>query len=408
MEQAGQGKSNAPWALTAGLWAWLAAALVLAAAGWLSSAGRIAPALALGLAATPALAMFAILPHWQKPWAGDVATAAWTGFALAAAIATGGLGSALNTAFLIAPALAARRGDPRAQWEALGFSALGVTAAGLIAAYVLPQAAAPPALLSTVGGIACLALAGWVLAAPISAPKPAPRPTPRPLSASAMQAAAMAHELRTPLTHILGFAEVMEQQIFGPLSDKYVEYAGLIRTSGAHLLGLVNDLMDLARIEAGRWRMEPEKLDAAPVCREAMALAQGQAGLKSIVLHADVAGSLPVLADPRALRHILLNLVGNAVKFTPDAGRVSLRAARDHKDLVLIVTDTGPGFPPAAFGRLATPFERGDNVADAAGTGLGLALVKALAQAQGGALILANGDQEGAIVTVRLPIMLDS
>jgi nitrogen-specific signal transduction histidine kinase len=398
-----------PMALAAGLWAWLGLGLVLAVMAWVGGQPRVIGALALGLAAAPALAMFLMMPAWGRPWAAEAASIIWTAFAASAAAATGGAASPLAAAFLIGPALALRMGPADRLAEALAATAIGFGCAALTGA-VFKAGDAPEdsaAVLIGGAGFACVMFAGWVLAAPSrDAPDKIPIETATAeRSAAALHAAMMAHELRTPLTHILGFAEMMQAQVFGPLNSKYLEYAGLIRTSGANLLAMVNDLMELARIEAGRQPLEPADFDAVALCAEAIAHAQGAAAPKTIRLVSAFGAALPARADARALRHILTNLLGNAVKFTPAGGEVQISAVQEGQDLVIVVEDSGPGFPPSAFARLGAPFERGENVAETPGTGLGLALVRSLAEAQGGRLILANSDNGGALVTVRLPVM---
>ncbi len=368
----------------------------------------------LATGAAPALVMFLLAPFGGRPWAASAMGVAWTGFATAAAALSGGAASPLLAAFLIAPALAVRLGDGRAVIEAFFAAVFGYA----VVVFAAPIAPAGVEWAGIAGGLCALLLALWILAAPAD---PAARMTRLPpagvlpsspiaaapaRSAAAIYAATMAHELRTPLTHILGFAEMMQAQIFGPLNEKYRDYAGLIRSSGGHLLALVNDLMDLAKIEAGKLQLEPVRFDARLVCAEVLAEAAGQAEPKRVALRQTGAESAPVLADPRALRQVLINLVGNAVKFTPAGGAVQLDLRRDGRDIVITMSDTGPGFPPGAFASLATPFTRADNVGDTPGAGLGLSLVRSLVEAQGGALSLANSDEGGAEVTVRLPVAI--
>lgn len=400
MERTQRMRAIEPWALSGALWAWLALSVLLAQYAW-ASGGRSGPAaLILGLGAAPVLATFLVHPTGAGPWAGALAATVWTGFATAATVITGGAHSPMVVAFLIGPAMALRLGDQEHAAEAAVCAGAGFIAVALLGIDA-PRTEQGFVAFAVLGA---LAMAVWILVAP--APEAAPLPPAPPSAASAIHAAAMAHELRTPLTHILGFSEMMQSQIFGPLAPKYLEYAGLIRSSGTHLLSLVNDLMDLSRIEAGAWRMERATFNAVLVCGEAAAQSEGQAGVKGVTLRFTPATpAIPVTADARALRQIVLNLVANAVKFTPKGGAVKVAVRVERGDLVIQVEDTGPGFPPTAFANLARPFERGAAGADTPGVGLGLALVKSLAGLHGGRLSLANADAGGALVTVRLPVL---
>ncbi len=157
--------------------------------------------------------------------------------------------------------------------------------------------------------------------------------------------AELAHELRTPLTHILGFSEMIERQVFGPVQEKYVEYAGLIRTSGAHLLELSNDMLDLSRIDAGRYSLTLERFDARDVVDEIVRASEVSAKTKAIALSTSLPETtLLVCADRRALMRILLNTIGNALKFTPEGGRVEVRAFDDQGVLVIETIDNGPAY----------------------------------------------------------------
>ena len=188
--------------------------------------------------------------------------------------------------------------------------------------------------------------------------------------------AEVSHELRTPLTHILGFAEMIERQLFGELSGRYVEYAGLIRKSGAHLLGLVNDLLDLSKIEAGRYDLERGTFDVRAVIEDVVRLSIDSAEKKQIALGMVTSETpLNVHADDRAVKRMLINTVGNAIKFTPEGGRVIVQAAANGGALQLDTIDNGPGIPEAERTKLGQAFERGSGGARAEGTGLGLALV---------------------------------
>jgi len=219
----------------------------------------------------------------------------------------------------------------------------------------------------------------------------------------------MSHELRTPLNAILGFSEIIAQECFGPVgSERYRDYAGDIHASGAHLLSLINDLLDVAKIEAGRMDIAPHPLDAARVFEIALKLISTKAREKDQSLAISVEpGAPPLYADEHAVKQILINLVSNAVKFTPYGGRIEVVGGRaPNGDFQIMVRDNGPGIPADKLGSIFTPFSQVDNRFDrqAGGTGLGLALVKGLAELHGGRAWLESEFGRGCSVFVSLPI----
>jgi two-component system cell cycle sensor histidine kinase PleC len=218
----------------------------------------------------------------------------------------------------------------------------------------------------------------------------------------------MSHELRTPLNAILGFSEVISTEAFGPNArERYRDYAGDILASGRHLLSLINDLLDIAKIEAGKLEVTPLWLDAAEAVRECLHLMEDRASERKIRLTWSVSvNAANVFADERAFRQILFNLVSNAIKFTPDDGRVEVRVSRKGGEIVLIVEDTGCGIPQDKIACVFLPFEQIDNryAALAGGTGLGLTLVRALAEMHGGKCGLDSEEGEGTTVWASFPI----
>ncbi|HWA89958.1 MAG TPA: ATP-binding protein [Rhizomicrobium sp.] len=218
----------------------------------------------------------------------------------------------------------------------------------------------------------------------------------------------MSHELRTPLNAILGFSEIIAQECFGPTgSPRYKEYAGDIHSSGAHLLSLINDLLDVAKIEAGKMEIEPQPLEAARTFDLALKLIGAKAREKHQELTITVDASAPPLfADERALKQILINLCSNAVKFTPEGGRIQVvgSAARGG-GFQISVQDNGPGIPREKLDRIFTPFSQVDNRYDrqAGGTGLGLALIRGLAELHGGRAWLESEPGKGCCAYVVLP-----
>lgn len=225
-------------------------------------------------------------------------------------------------------------------------------------------------------------------------------------AARSRQTAELSHELRTPLSHILGFTEIMQRELYGPLSPKYQEYVGLIQTSGRNLLELIGGLMDLSRLDGGRYVLEPERFDVRDIAGEVVRLSSDAAARKTIDLVADLPDApMEVDADPRALRQMLVNLTTNALKFTPSGGRVTVRARQDGDDLVLEVQDNGPGIAPEDRARLGQAFERGAGVAAIEGVGLGLALTRGFAELHGGGLVFLDAPGGGALVRVTLPVI---
>jgi signal transduction histidine kinase/DNA-binding response OmpR family regulator len=218
--------------------------------------------------------------------------------------------------------------------------------------------------------------------------------------------ASMSHELRTPLNAIIGFSELLDQEIFGELTSRQKEYVGYVVQSGRHLLGLVNDILDLSKIEAGRMELSREwvaplrVIDAVHGSVQPLALKQG------VVLEVDLPSELPDLyVDEMRLRQILYNLLSNAIKFTPQGGRVSLRAALHDDKLQVEVADTGVGIRAEDLPRLFREFERMEEAGSAKieGTGLGLALTKRLVELHGGAIYVESKHKQGSKFTVSLP-----
>ena len=219
----------------------------------------------------------------------------------------------------------------------------------------------------------------------------------------------MSHELRTPLNAILGFSEIISQECFGPVgSERYRDYAADIHSSGAHLLSLINDLLDVAKIEAGRMDISPHPLEAGRVFDIALKLINTKAREKDQVLSIKVDPSAPELwADERAVKQILINLVSNAVKFTPTGGRIDVLGSRaKNGDFQIMVRDNGPGIPPEKMDMVFKPYSQVDNRFDrqAGGTGLGLALVRGLAELHGGTAWMESEYGKGCSVFVTLPV----
>ncbi|WP_417667285.1 ATP-binding protein [Roseibium sp.] len=218
----------------------------------------------------------------------------------------------------------------------------------------------------------------------------------------------ISHELRTPLNAIIGFSDIMNQEMFGPLgTDRYSEYCEDIHNSGTYLLNVINDILDMSKIEAGRLSIETEALNAGEVARDAARIITAAASEKRIKVSYDVdPEDLPVAADRRALKQVLLNLLANAVKFTPDGGEVRLVARPEGSMVRFQIIDTGIGISDADIERLAQPFIQVENqfTKSHKGSGLGLAIARSLIELHGSKLNIASEVGKGTTVSFVLPL----
>lgn len=219
--------------------------------------------------------------------------------------------------------------------------------------------------------------------------------------------ATMSHELRTPLNAILGFSEMLAGQMFGPLGNqRYVDYVRIIHDSGRHLLDVINEILDFSKLDAGHLKLHEELVDLRSVIDASMKLVECHAADAGVSLYRDIAADLPSLrADPHRLRQILLNILSNAVKFTPQGGHVRVTAAGRGGDLVVAIADTGIGMALEDIPTALEPFRQLDNRLSRKyeGTGLGLPLAKRLVEMHGGRLDLASRLGYGTTVTISLP-----
>ena len=217
----------------------------------------------------------------------------------------------------------------------------------------------------------------------------------------------MSHELRTPLNAIIGFSEIMESGMFGPLgTDKYREYCSDIHQSGQYLLDVINDILDMSKIEAGRIRLDPEEFELEPFLNDATRVVSGRADDKRLTLTARIARGIRLTADHRLLKQIMLNLLSNAVKFTPEGGRITIRARAVGGWLSLSIADTGIGIPEDALARLGCPFEQVESQLTKShqGSGLGLAIAKSLIELHQGSMRIRSTLGYGTMVMLRLPL----
>ena len=224
----------------------------------------------------------------------------------------------------------------------------------------------------------------------------------------------MSHELRTPLNAVIGFSEVLIEKMFGDVNDKQLEYLHDIHSSGQHLLQLINDILDLTKIEAGRMELDATRVDLPELLDHALTLVRERAQRQGLRLKLDVAGDIgDAVVDQRKLMQTLLNLLSNAVKFTPGGGEVRLSARRiaaedgaDGADaLEIAVSDTGVGIAPAEHEAVFEAFRQasGNYLRKSEGTGLGLALVKSFVALHGGTVRLDSAPGQGATFTITLP-----
>jgi len=218
----------------------------------------------------------------------------------------------------------------------------------------------------------------------------------------------MSHELRTPLNAIIGFSELLQEQFYGPLNTEQDEYLTNIRTAGEHLLGLINDILDLSKIEAGRMELDLEEVDLPQVLASSITIVKEKAHNNGIHLSVDAGDTGAITADARKLKQIIFNLLSNAVKFTPSGGAVNLTAHTEGATVAIAVTDTGAGIGPEDQQKLFREFTQVDGSLSRRheGTGLGLALTKRLVELHHGTIAVHSVLGAGSTFTVRLPLAM--
>jgi signal transduction histidine kinase len=216
----------------------------------------------------------------------------------------------------------------------------------------------------------------------------------------------MSHELRTPLNAVIGFSDVLLEHTFGELNDKQDQYVGIILGSGRHLLSLINDILDLSKIEAGRMELELTAFDVPAALDNTVTLVRDRAARHSQTLAVEVEPGIETfVGDERKIKQILLNLLSNAVKFTPDGGRIGVRAARIDGGIEIAVSDTGIGIAPEEQGLIFEEFRQvgSDYVRKREGTGLGLALTRRFVELHGGTIRVESEPGKGSTFTFTLP-----
>jgi PAS domain S-box-containing protein len=219
----------------------------------------------------------------------------------------------------------------------------------------------------------------------------------------------MSHELRTPLTSILGFSSLLKKQVFGTLSRKQLDYVNHIHESGNHLLSLINDVLDLSKVEAGQISLHITSISVFDLCQSTLALVSEQAGSRGLFVHQAIQSNLGFLmADELRVKQMLLNLLSNAIKFSKEGGEIGLEAKTQAGYLLLTVWDTGIGIPEEKYHLLFQPFQQLENSLDRRyeGTGLGLALTQQMAELHGGTVEFESKVGQGSRFVIRLPFSL--
>jgi cell cycle sensor histidine kinase DivJ len=218
----------------------------------------------------------------------------------------------------------------------------------------------------------------------------------------------MSHELRTPLNAVIGFSEILNRELFGAMGEqRYRDYARLIHESGEHLLHVVNDILDMSKIEAGKFKIVKEPFDVASLVRSCADIMRHAAEKKGIAVSVEAPPDLPELvADKRACKQMLLNVVSNAIKFTDPGGWVRISVGVENGMVALEVADNGIGISDQDLPKLGNPFVQADTSYDRGyeGAGLGLSVVKGLARLHGGSLAIASTLGHGTTATILLPM----
>lgn len=218
----------------------------------------------------------------------------------------------------------------------------------------------------------------------------------------------VSHELRTPLNAIIGFSDMMRSRLFGPLPSKYAEYADLIHDSGQHMLDLIGDVLDMSKVDAGKYELQYGSFDMADVIRSTVKMIRPAADAAAVEIELDIRDrqDLVIEADRKAVRQILLNLLSNAIKFTPKGGKVSVTAKSLADTLHLSVADNGMGMSADELETIGQPYVQTKNAdrVEARGSGLGLSLVKSLVDLHNGRFAIASQPNEGTSVDIYLPL----
>jgi signal transduction histidine kinase len=433
------------WLIVAGLA--FATSLAAGVPFWPSAAGFI-------LAAIPAIAGMIVRNFVKETSSLEIEVAIWVAFTTAGMALTGGAGSPLSVGFVVAFLLAATTGRAKLVLETVIFSQLGYAVALLVGLSGDVIESTVGEKLGAVYGLAAVALIGRLVWLCVVSTRNNGGGNPGPTRATLAGAESMhdfdlveklrqaevrlarsaslarearakaeeaetalasrtrffaqtSHELRTPLNAIIGFAEMMRNAVFGPLPQRYQEYAELIHEGGRDLSLIVDDVLDLARIEAGRYEIERELASLTDLAAEAVHFMQHEAARKQVALSLDERDDAEAFIDTKAVRQIALNLISNALKFTPPGGAVTVRAFEapfgTTSGAWLAVSDTGAGMSVAELTRLSRAFEQGEAGKQQKGAGLGLSVVRAFAELHGGRLEIESREGGGSTVAVFFP-----
>ena len=426
--------------------------LLLCGAGvimsWIAASGVAMNAALPLVASTPVVAAL-VARRSGEVWAPEIEMLAWILVATAAMALTGGAGSPLSLLFALPAATALADGRRRMAVEAASFSIIGFCAASLLSGLgFLPdmsEGLSPaPGLMGLFSLVYLVTIVKRIdlsestqallgrMRSEVATRNEVARRHAEALSARLKAAEARvvaeraesdalreaiaartrffaqtSHELRTPLNAVLGFSEVMKNELFGTMPDRYREYADLIHEGGQALHLIVDDLLDLSKIDANRYEIHPELLSLTDTAAEAVRFMGDQARRRGIAMSIVRVGDVEAYADARAVRQVALNLLSNAIKFTPNGGRVAVRVWRDGNAAALTVQDTGRGLDQDTFDRVIQPFQQGESGAvskEVAGTGLGLSAAQAFLGLHGGSLRLeAPMEGAGAAITALFP-----
>lgn len=428
---------------------WLGLATLAAAVGVAFNVPIGLSAAALACAVVPPLIGTFMRTSTTAARVAEIESVLWIALATMGAASTGGAGSPLIVLFAVGVATAWSAGEPRLTLEAAAFSILGLVFAAVASASGSWIDEANARTLGTVYGSSGLALLG-VMAVLGASRQPAKTSAPqvsasrKPVAGSnvdpetslkikqleskarafevAEQAARSeiaetnarlearttffaqtSHELRTPLNAIVGFAEMMRNAVFGPLPERYQEYAGLIHEGGRNLSLIVDDVLDLARVEAGRYEIVRDLVSLTDLAAEAVHFMRDEAARKGIELELANGGDVEAFADSKAVRQIALNLISNALKFTPSGGNVQVAAMEAPGGALLVVSDTGAGISSEELKLLSRAFEQGEAGKRQKGAGLGLSVVRAFAELHGGRLDIESREGGGSTIAVFFP-----
>ena len=404
----------------------------------------------LGCAVVPPLVGTFVRGSMRDERGAELESTLWIVLATAATASTGGVSSSLIVLFAVGVAVAWMSGRTRLTVEAAIFALVGLALAAMASSYrpwLEPSYANAIEMTYGVAGVAMVGVMAAVGAGVRQKRKAAFQPSvanaspahrrlnqetalklkqlesrTKKAEADVQEARAEAeaanarlearttffaqtsHELRTPLNAIIGFAEMMRNAVFGPLPDRYQEYAGLIHEGGRNLSLIVDDVLDLARLEAGRYEIYRDVVSLTDLAAEAVQFMKDEAARKSVVLElADPKNDVEAFADSKAVRQIALNLISNGLKFTPTGGSVTVTALEARGGALLAVSDTGEGISPEELVRLSRTFEQGEAGKRQKGAGLGLSVVRAFAELHGGRLDIESRKGGGSTIAVFFP-----